>query len=351
MYGLYQIVYFTIIDIINTLRSPFFIAVLCIIYFQYIKIGKIEKEILGYKKSALLKLIISTIFGIFGGIITTVIFIYLGVVVIPKDFMYVLIVAIFLSLINPRYMCFSYGGGIVSLISLIIGYPKIQISQVMSVVAVLHIVESILIFFDGGRNRVPVFFETKSQVVGGFNMNRFWPIPFVIFIGDGLIHPITLMAILSYGDYSIVSYPRKKVIKTSIILFLYSIILLYISKTIDNLFIPPLFALLGHEYIILRNKTIENNRSPIFTTSFDKGVKVLEVIPNTIAYKIGMETGDILLKINGVEVNNNKDLEDIMKIQVNRMKVEFFNIKSGLSTKKYYGKRKPLGLIIVPRDF
>ncbi|MBU5313922.1 PDZ domain-containing protein [Tissierella carlieri] len=350
MYGLYQIVYFTIIDIINTLKSPFFIAVLCIIYFQYLKIGKIEKENLGYKRSALLKLFISTIFGMFGGIITTVVFLYLGVVVIPKDFMYILIVAIILSLINPRYMCFSYGGSIVALCSLIIGYPKIQISQVMSVVAVLHIVESILILLDGWRSRLPVFFETKSEIVGGFNMNRFWPIPFVIFIGDGLIHPITLMAILSYGDYSISSYPRQKVVKTSVVLFLYSIILLYLSKTIENPFIPPLFALLGHEYIILQNKMIENNKIPIFT-SFDKGVKVLEVLPNTVAHKLGIKTGDIVLKINGAEINSNKDLEDLMNIKINKLRIEFFNMKSGLSIKRYYGKRKSLGLIIVPRDF
>lgn len=350
MYGLYQIVYFTIIDIINTFKSPFFIAVLCIIYFQYVKIGKIEKENMGYKRSALLKLAISTIFGIFGGIITTVVFLYLGVVIIPQDFIYILIASIFLSLINPRYMCFSYGGSIVALSSLIIGYPKIHISQVMSVVAVLHIVESILILLDGWRNKLPIFLETKYQIVGGFNMNRFWPIPFVIFIGDGLIYPITLMAILSYGDYSISSYPGRKVIKTSLILFLYSIFLLYISKTIDNLFIPPLFALFGHEYIILQNKIIENKKKPIFT-SLDKGVKVLEVLPNTVAHKLGIKTGDILLRINEVEVNSSKDLEDIMNIEINKMKIEFFNMKSGLSTKKYYGKRKPLGLIIVPRDF
>lgn len=350
MYGLYQIVYFTIIDIINTLKSPFFITVLCIIYFQYAKIGKIEKENIGYKRSALLKLIISTIFGIIGGIITTVAFLYLGVVAIPQDFIYILIASIFLSLINPRYMCFSYGGSVIALSSLIIGYPKIHIPQVMSVVAVLHIVESILILLDGWRNRLPVFFEAKNQIVGGFNMNRFWPIPFVIFIGDGLIQPITLMAILSYGDYSISLYPRKKVIKTSLVLFLYSIILLYISKTIDNFFIPPLFALLGHEYIILQNKMVENKSIPIFT-SFDKGVKVLEVLPNTVAHKLGIKTGDILLKINGVEVNSNKDLEDIMNLRINRMEIEFFNMKYGLTTKKYYGKRKPLGLIIVPRDF
>lgn len=350
MYGLYQIVYFTIIDIINTLKSPFFILVLGIIYFQYVKIGKIEKENIGYKRSALLKLIISTMFGIFGGIIATVLFIYLSVVAIPQDFMYILVVAIVLSFINPRYMCFSYGGAIVSLCSLIFGYPKISISQVMSVVAILHIVESILILLDGGRNRLPVIFETKNQIVGGFNMNRFWPIPFVIFIGDGLIQPITLMAILSYGDYSISTYPRRKIIKTSLVLFLYSVILLYISKTIDNLFIAPMFAILGHEYIILQNKINENKKNPIFT-SFDRGVKVLDVLPNTVAHTLGIKTGDIVLKINGVPINSKKDLEDLMSIRRNKLKIEFFNIKSGLSTKRYYGKRKPLGLVIVPRDF
>ncbi|MBU5427386.1 PDZ domain-containing protein [Tissierella pigra] len=350
MYGLYQIVYFTIIDILNTFKSPFFIIVLGIIYIQYIKIGKIEKENIGYKRSAMLKLITSTVFGVLGGIITTVIFLYLGVVAIPTDYMYILVVSILLSLINPRYMCFSYGGAVVSLCSLIIGYPKIEIPQVMSVVAVLHIVESILILLDGGRNRLPIFLETGEEIVGGFNMNRFWPIPFVIFIGDGLIQPITLMAILSYGDYSISSYPKKKVMKTSMVLFLYSTILLYMSRNTLNLFLPPLFALLGHEYIILQNKIIEEKKTPVFT-HLDKGVRVLDVLPDSIGTKLGINTGDILLKINGVEINSNKDMEDFTKIKSKRLKIEIFNMKSGLSTKKYYGKIKPLGLIIVPRDF
>lgn len=350
MYGLYQIVLFTIIDIFNTLKSPFFIIVLGIIYFQYYKIGQIEKETIGYSRSAILKLIRSTILGIFGGIITTVLFIYLEVVIIPKDFMYILGAAIILSFINPRYMCFSYGGGVVSLFSLILGYPKIDIGEVMSVVAVLHIVESLLISLDGSRDKIPVLFQARNEVVGGFNMNRFWPIPFVVFMGDGLIQPITLIAMLSYGDYSISSYPGKKIRKTSGILFLYSIILLYISKTINNPFIAPLFALLGHEYIILRNKKIEEKSYPIFTAS-NKGVKVLEIIPNSIGEKIGMKTGDILLKVNGVEINGKKDLEDIMLLNPKKFKIELFDIKYGLSTKKYMGKRKSLGLVIVPRDF
>lgn len=350
MYGLYQIVVFTIIDILNTLKSPFFIGIIFIIYFQYYKIGRMEREIRGYRRNTFLKLIRSVIFGMFGGIITTVLFLYLGVVVIPKDFMYILVAAIGLSFINPRYMCFAYGGGVISLVSLTLGFPKIQISQVMSVVAVLHIVESILIFLDGAKDKLPFFFQGEKEIHGGFNMNRFWPIPFVVFMGDGLIQPITLMAILNYGDYSISSYPRRKTINTSIILFVYSIILLYISKMIINPFIAPIFAILGHEYIILRNKKKEDEGFHIFSPP-NRGVKILEILPNSIGQELQIGMGDILLKINEIDINNIKDLQDIMVLEPRNIKMELFNIRLGLITKKYNGKGKPLGLVIVPRGF
>lgn len=350
MYGLYQILYFTIIDIMNTFKSPFFILVLTVIYLQYYKIGKLEKENLGYRRSPFSKLVISTIWGVLGGIITTIIFIYMGIVAIPLEFMYILTVSIVLSLINTRFMCFSYGGSVISLVSLLFGFPKIHISQVMSIVAVLHIVESLLIFFDGKSSLLPIFIESNDRIIGGFNMNRFWPIPFVIFIGDSLIHPITLIAILNYGDYSVTSYPKRKVIKTSIILFLYSIILLYISKNVDNQYIPPLFALFGHEFIILQNKFIEEKKIPIFTP-LNKGVKVVYVEPKSIAFKLGVKIGDVVLKINGLETNNNKDLDHIMKISSNSYKILLFNRKKGLYNKEYKGNKKTLGLIVVPRDF
>lgn len=349
MYGLYQILYFTIIDIFNTLKSPFFILILFIILIQYYNIGKIEEENFGYRKSALVRLITSIFWGILGGIITTVAFIYLGVVAIPKDFLYILVIAIILSIFNPRYMCFSYGGSIVSLMSLLFGHPRIQVTQVMSIVAVLHIVESILILLDGNSGQSPTYLDLNGEIVGGYNMNRFWPIPFVIFIGDGLIQPITLMAILNYGDFSITSHPRRKVVKTSLILFTYSLILLYISKTVKNAFLPPIFALVGHEIIILQNKLIEEKKTPIFPLP-NRGVRVLGMLPNSIAKKIGVRKGDIILKINGVEINNKRDIDDIMRVQASSWKLELFNIKVGLCRKEYYGKKKNLGLVIVPRE-
>lgn len=347
MYGLYQILYYTIIDIYNTMKSPFFIAVIAIIYFQYYKIGKLEKEVLENSRSALLKTIISAIFGIFGGIIVTIVFIYLGVAVDPKEFMYILISAIILSLINPRYMCFAYAGGLLSITSLIFNYPKIDVKQIMAIVAVLHMAESILVFLNGNSNNLPTYYN-KGELIGGFNMNRFWPIPFVVFIGDDLIRPITLMAIISYGDFTVSSYPRKKTIKTSILLFVYSSILLILAMKLESGIIPAIFAIVGHEYIILMNQYGEKKKSPIFTTP-TKGIRKLGVKPRSIGKVLGLKTGDILISINEIRIWSKRDLQDLTHLNPKEYRIKYFNHKKGISQKVYKGKRKILGLVILPR--
>lgn len=347
MYGLYQILYYTIIDIYNTMKSPFFIAVIAIIYFQYYKIGKLEKEVLEKSRSALLKTLISTVFGIFGGIIVTIIFIYLGVQVDPKEFMYILISAIILSLINPRYMCFAYAGGLLSLTSIIFDYPKIDVRQIMAIVAVLHMIESILVFFDGNSGNLPTYYN-KGELIGGFNMNRFWPIPFVVFIGDDLIRPITLMAIISYGDFTVSSYPRMKTIKTSILLFVYSTILLILALKLESGIIPAIFAVVGHEFIVLLNQYGEKRKPPIFTTPA-KGSRILGVKPRSVGKTLGLKTGDILISINEIKILDKRDLHDLKYMNPKEYRIRYFNHKTGIKHKIYRGKRKTLGLVLLPR--
>lgn len=347
MYGLYQIMYFTLIDIKNTLLSPFFIVVFLIIYYQYHQIIRGDKNLSNIKKSTLLVTLNATFYGIVGGFITTIAFIYLEVVVIPKDFMYILAVAIVLSLINPRFMCFAYGGSLVYLSSMIIGYPKLMNKNIMIVVATLHLVESLLIFINGNKDHQPGYFENRNGYVGGFNMNRFWPVPFVIFIGDGLIQPITLMAILSYGDYTLGNSSRKTIF-TSIMLGLYSISLLMIARSSSNLFIAPLFAIGGHEFIMILNKFIEDRRTPLFSSPL-KGVRILEVSRNSVCKDVGIKVGDIIIDVNGTPIYTEKDIEDMELLYTGTYKIVYFNIRKGIRSKTYIGKRKALGISIVPR--
>lgn len=347
MSGLYQIMYFTLIDIKNTLLSPFFIIIFAIIYYQYYQMCRQIGSISISPRSTLLKTLNSTFYGILGGFVTTIAFIYLEVVVIPKDFMYILAMAIILSFIDTRFMCFAYGGSLVSLSSILIGFPSVENKDIMLVVATLHVVESILVLINGSKDRQPTFFHHEEGTVGGFNMNRFWPIPFVIFIGHDLIKPITLMAILNYGDFTL-SYPKRKSIFTGILMLIYSSLLLIITKsTVNNIF-PPLFAILGHEIIIFINKLIEKNRVPIFSAPF-KGVRVLEVVKKGIGNDIGLEVGDIIISINGVIVYDDKDLKNIELLSNDDLKIIYFNKKKGITEKVYRGKRKALGISIVPR--
>jgi len=349
MNGLYQIMYYTLIDIINVLTSPFFITLFLIIILQYYQKNKAIHRLSRKNNYIFLEALNSSFFGIIGGFITTLAFIYLEVQIVPKEYIYILIVAIILSLINPRFMCFAYSGSLLSLLSTIIDKGIIDRQEIMIVVGTLHLVESILIFINGGSGRNSVYLKHKDDYVGGYNFHRFWPVPFIVFIWDGLIRPVPFMAILNYSDYTY-SYPRKKIIQTSLWMLLYSSILLFFSKYRFNQYLVPLYAIFGHELIIRLNIFLEEKNEPLFINP-NKGLRVVEVSLNSIARDIGIKPGDIVLRINSFEIENDRDIRDINILKNNRLSIDYFSLKKGIINREYKGKRKTLGLVTVPREY
>lgn len=333
MYGLYRIVLFTIFDIVKGLVSPFFLVIALIIYLQYYK--KVERPI----KAT----IVSLAYGIIGGAIATVVLIYLRIYIIPLQYIYILSISLALSIIDSRFICFSYGGSIISFISLIFGYPKIDIYELMIVISLLHAIEGLLILINGNSQKMFNIFNIKGQIKDGYEFNRFWPIPFVVFIGDTMIKPFLLFAIVSYGDFTIGRLPKKKSLETAMYLFLYSSLLFIITMISPYKFIPPIFSLFGHEFIIFINKYREkrnlNSKKIII-----KGVNVIDVDYRGIGRKLGIKSGDTILKINHLHLRNGKDLLDLSNKRFNRVKIEYFNSKKGLIKKRYIGKKTPLGI-------
>lgn len=347
MYGLYQIMYFTLIDILNTIQSPFFIVLFLFIYYQYIKLDEEGIKPSGGKLRPFLRALDSSLLGFFGGFLATILFIYLEVQIVPLDFIYIIGLSLILSLINTRFVCISYSGSLLALSSIVFNYPFRITEDIMLIVASLHVVESILIMLNGHKGKISSYFDQGSDLVGGFSINRYWPIPFVIFIGDDLIRPITLMTILAYGDFT-TSYVRKKTVFSSIVIFIYSIILLALIKLESSILIPPLFALLGHEFIVAINVFLEKRKIPIFS-SIDSGVRVLEVNKYGIAKKLGISPGDIIFSINDYPVSDIIDISNIQGLDMNAMRVKFLSRRKGLITKTYRGDKKTLGISIVPK--
>ncbi len=356
MHIIFRVIHYSLSNILSILKSPFFWIVVGIIYFQYRKISNMERDILGgNRKSPLYNTLVSLIFGLIGGVLGSVILILSGTTINPRDFYLILPLAIILSLIDSRFICFSYAGGIISLASLILGYKKINVSSIMFVIGVLHLVESFLILTDGKRGKIPIFMERKGEIVGGFVMNRFWPLPFNIFINNSYVYPAIIIAILGYGDYALTTYPEKKTVKTARLLSLFSIILLLFANFSINYpvfkYIAALFAPIGHEITIMLGKREEEYGEYIFKAS-DYGLKILDTLPNSIGEAIDLKPGDVLLSINGHKVYSKQDMEEVLFFRPKYIWLEVFDIKKGLITKEYKDYQRGirnLGLVIVPK--
>lgn len=355
MYSLLKIIYFSIDKILSSLQTPIYWVVVLIVFLQYKKVGKMEREILGkYKKSPFWNTIISTFYGLVGGIIGSIISVYFNVSINQRDFLLILPLAIILSVIHPRFICYSYAGGIISLISLILGWPKINVTGIMYIVGILHLAESLLILLDGINSKMPIFTEKEGQLVGGFFMNRFWPVPFTIFVENGFIYPVTILAILGYGDFSLSSDPALKSRRTSGLLLTFSIILILFAKiSADSIvfkYIAAVFSPIAHEFIIMLGKNIENKGEYIYTPA-KHGLKVLDIIPGSIGEKIGLNPGDIILSINGRRIFTKEDIEEALYFRPKCIIIDVYDINRGFITKRYDNHDNvidSLGVIIVP---
>jgi hypothetical protein len=341
-----------------------------------------ERKLLGKEKNtAKQRVFVSLGVGMLGGILGTIVISILGVAIQLEDFKFILPLAIILMLINVRYLCFSYAGGIISLSSLIFGFPKVNVSSIIALVAVLHLIESILIWIDGHRAPTPIFIEhDKYGTVGGFTLQRFWPIPFAVLLvglagGSNInfphwnwwplfhsvnldnisIYPVVVIAALGYGDIAITSSPKEKSKKSSLRLAAYSIVLLILAGISSYIypfkFIAAFFAPVAHEALIIYSQREEKREMPIYK-KHHRGLTVLDIKKNSIGEKMGIKPGYIILKANNYSVNEKTDLLYILNQFPTYLWIEVITEegkKRILEYKDYTNGINSLGTIIIPK--
>lgn len=382
MLKLMELVNILVFNILISIKSKFFLLILFILFIQYKRIAKIEKQVIGINKESVInRVFTSSILGILGGVIGSLIILSLGITIEKNDFSYILIISLILMLIHPRLVCLSYSGGLISLFSIITGYPKLNVSNLMAVVAVLHLVESFLILIDGTRSKIPIFIERKGNIVGGFSMTRYWAVPFTILvttstslstntmnmphwwpllsvdiIGNLITYFMTgIIAILGYGDNAITEFPKEKTKKTAKSLIIFSISLLTLSiianKHSSLNIVVALFAPIAHEIVIYLSKKKEQMGNPVFDC-VDYGLRVLDTFPKGIGEKLGIESGNIIKSINETRVYDRKDMKYVLLSDPKIIKVSFYDNDRKLRTKSYKRKNKEklhFGILVVNR--
>ena len=325
---------------------------------------------------------LSLLFGLAGGFVGSVLMMVCGISISGIGVLYLWLVAIGLFLISPRYLCFSYAGGLLSISSILFGFPKIDVPNLMALVAVLHVVESLLILSSGHIGAIPVYTRNlRGELVGGFNLQRFWPLPIIALVmvsrsgyaGSVLNMPdwwplissgmagmenmmyagLGVFAALGYSDIAVTNSPQEKSRYSAALLAVYSISLLGLcilaSRYPQLAVLPALFGPLAHEYTIVLGQNRELKGTPVYMHP-SAGVMVLDILKGSVGKKLGLNSRDIILSINGLEVNDKYQVKEAVAINSWWTELEYTRGPEGEVRKGFARKKvgEPLGIILVP---
>jgi len=210
----------------------------------------------------------------------------------------------------------------------------------MALVAILHMIESVLILFTGHLYAAPIFiYRENTGAVGGFNLQKFWPIPLVA-MANGMVSGSSLelnwwplinhgsagidafvsgllpvLAILGYGEVTTTSPPGIRSRTSALYLMFFSLVLLALSvlaaRMPDLLILPAVFSPLGHELVIAVGMYTENSRKPLYVDP-EEGVMVLDVLPGSPAEEAGLKRQDIILTANGQRISGRAELYETL---------------------------------------
>ncbi|KUO74043.1 MAG: hypothetical protein APF77_02825 [Clostridia bacterium BRH_c25] len=384
----------------SLLSDEFFWIIVFILIMIYRKNSGMEERMLGSSYPLIYKVSSSVLFGLAGGLAGSLLVILVGISIedytrvgggsLIEAITYIWVIAVLLAMINPRYLCFSYAGGLIALMNLTFGFPSVNVPGLMALIGILHLIESFLIWIDGYTFSVPLFLKRKDgKTVGGYAMNKMWPIPLVVFAvmfgsegggaslagiinmpdwwpflrhsaaggNMGLVYiPLMVPVVLGYGDMAITKAPAERCRSSAIRLGGYSLVLIILSVIASKLrffaYLAAAFAPIAHEILILYGAKEEEEGKPYFESN-ETGLKVLYAQKGTPAGSMHLEPGDTILKINGMAISNEKQLAeflssyptfvwlDMMKKSGNPATVEYSDYRNGIGS---------LGAMIVPHN-
>lgn len=330
--------------LLNPQYIVLYAVVLYLVYSQHKRIAGLEEMWYGRVLHSPKGVMLSAMgYGLLGGILGSFILVTLGITISRTDIIYLWPLAIILMFVHPRFICFSYSGGILALAYLIFGYPEINVPGVIGLVAVLHLIEAILVYLSGDEAKTPVYVRVEGEVVGAHLLQRFWPVPVTILIDasltvhdvesstampdwwpligpvgggspDLLLLMLPVIAALGYGDMAMSRISEVKVRESAIGLLLFSLGLLglaiWAAFWSPAMWLAALAAPLGHELMIYLGKKREFQGAPRFGRQ--EGVLVVAVLSESEAESLGFMEGDIIKEINDEAVNTPEEIEAIL---------------------------------------
>lgn len=369
--------------------SPAFLILIIVLgvmlYIKNQRISSMQKAIMGREIDSPLELTLSQIvLGVFAGLISSIIFSYLGIVFYDNYAIYIMFLfSMVLGFFNRRFICFSYSVPVVGILSIVLnsaGYKEvnIDITALVTMIGVLHVVEALLTVLDGSKGSIPIFTQKNDKIMGGFVLRRNWIVPLsvLIFSSSGnilklpslwpLINTDVLknmlfafapfVSIMGYSSITFTKTRKEKTALSGISIFFYGIFIICIAQVANiNIFFKcwVLFMVpIAHEFIFIFWNYMELKGKAKFVSD-DEGMMVLAVVPDSPAEKMGIRCGDKLIEVdNGSKVYKKEDILNSLQSTAKSILVKIKRAAGNIENIKYTGLTEDvsLGILFVPKN-
>jgi hypothetical protein len=255
---------------------------------------------------------------------------------------------------------------------------QLHVPSLLVVVAILHFLEAMLLRFQGNRLASPTLVEGKrGRLVGGYQLQSFWPIPLFLLMpvaGGTLDLPwtplfttgldtvassgswgfIALPVILGFTGFTQSRLPADKIRRSSSMLVFYACII-FLAAVLSYywsffIIVSSLLTILLHEALMFYSEWEESHQSPLFIHN-EQGLKILGVLPGSSAAELGLQSGEIIHKVNLVAVRTKQELHKAMRINPAFCRMEIINLAGHskfVSRAIYAGDHHELGILLAP---
>lgn len=394
MNTLLEIIHLTLTAISKSVYNYWFLLIVFIVYLLVKKIFYSNIYNIENAKKPTTTLIEATLQGMVVGIVGSLIITTLGLPIVMSSYIILLLpISLMLAMINIRYICISYSATVLGILALSFNgqtiwgltLPNVDINipGLMAMVGILHLMESILIYFVGAEDCMPIISKINGQIVQGHILQKYWPIPIaLLMISTGTSMPggiampdwwplmktpqmltgtfylglMPFVGVLGYNTVTFAQEPEKRAKTTGVMLFLYSTLMITLAIMVKHSLLLSIIGLIlmaaVHESILLVEQYYETHHKPIYTLP-EKGIRIMNVINGGAAEQAGIKKGSIIKRVNDLEIIDTSHFLEIMEKKLTFLWIETENFEHEIKTyeiKAYPSGIESLGIKILPEN-
>ena len=294
-----------------------------------------------------------TMSGILAGVCVSVVMMALGAV-LPLGFIVIasLLTILFTLTMQPQLLSPAIVVGLSIILSLFLpslSFTNLLVSNLIKdltnspllvmaiLLSVLIFAEGLLILRKGHAHTSPKLIKSKrGKRIGTHEAKKLWMVPVLLMIpGDALTTvfewwPVIVTPFMTFSLIVVpfgvgfhqevqASLPKTAIQQTGRRVLVLALVVA--ALTVGAYWLPALaiaaavVAMVGREYITVRQKMLDDDRVSFFATN-EKGLVILDVIPISPAEKMSLKVGEIITKVNGTTVRSEKEFYEAL--QVNR---------------------------------